>query len=359
MVNRVRSTRQQLVRTSRRTEAIMEEAAVGMVALDQGGRVTLVNPRAEDLFNSQVAVGQYLPRAGPIAGALSTWLDNFFQNSDKEGNTEIQAGENRVRVRVRKLADTVGGRGVVVAMDDITDEMRTERVLAWGEMARQVAHEVKNPLTPIKLSVQHIRRAREDRRKDFDEILTKNVDAVLTEIERLAEIAQSFSKYGAPGSKEEGPLSQTYVQEVVNEVMGLYGGASSDSILFEQEIDPNLPAVRARATELKEVLINLLENARVAVTKRGVVRILGYQINGRITVAVADDGSGIATELLPRIFEPKFSTHSTGAGLGLPIVKRIAESWGATVEVDSVIGQGTTVCILLDPWVELSDPEIS
>ncbi|GIS79486.1 MAG: hypothetical protein CM1200mP14_10520 [Gammaproteobacteria bacterium] len=263
-----------------------------------------------------------------------------------------------MRVRARRLGTASGGRGVVVAMDDITDELQTERVLAWGEMARQVAHEVKNPLTPIKLSIQHIRRARKDRRADFDDILVKNVDAILGEIERLAGIAQSFSKYGAPGGEDEIPVGQVYLHEIVDDVMALYGGGSSTIALFEQEIALDLPPVRARASELKEVLINLLENARVAVTEGGIVRILGNQINGRVVLAVVDDGTGIPEELLPRIFEPQFSTRSTGAGLGLPIVKRIVESWGGTVEVDSATGQGTTVSVFLSLWTGTSDTEV-
>ena len=358
MVNGVRRAQHQLVRTSRRTQAIMEEAAVGMVALDQNGRVTLVNPRAEHLFGSRVVVGQPLPGKGRFAESLSIWLNNFFESSETEADTEIQVGESRVRVRGRRLGTTSGGRGVVVAMDDMTDELQTERVLAWGEMARQVAHEVKNPLTPIKLSIQHIRRAREDRRTDFDDILVKNVDAILAEIERLAGIAQSFSKYGAPGGEDETPLGEVHLHEIVDDVMALYGGGSSTTALFEQEIALGLPPVRARGSELKEVLINLLENARVAVTKGGIVRILGNQINGRVVLAVVDDGTGIPEELLPRIFEPQFSTRSTGAGLGLPIVKRIVESWGGTVEVDSATGRGTTVSVFLSPWTEPSDTEV-
>ena len=358
MVNRVRRARHQLVRTSRRTQASMEEAAGGMGAWDQDRRVTLVNPRAEYLFGSKVVVGHPLPGKGPFAEALSIWFNNFFQGSATEANTEIQVGESRVRVRARRLGTASGGRGVVVAMDDITDELQTERVLAWGEMARQVAHEVKNPLTPIKLSIQHIRRARKDKRADFDDILVKNVDAILGEIERLAGIAQSFSKYGAPGGEDEIPVGQVYLHEIVDDVMALYGGGSSTIALFEQEIALDLPPVRARASELKEVLINLLENARVAVTEGGIVRILGNQINGRVVLAVVDDGTGIPEDLLPRIFEPQFSTRSTGAGLGLPIVKRIVESWGGTVEVDSATGQGTTVSVFLSLWTGTSDTEV-
>jgi nitrogen fixation/metabolism regulation signal transduction histidine kinase len=247
---------------------------------------------------------------------------------------------------------------VVVALDDVTDELRTERVLAWGEMARQVAHEVKNPLTPIKLSIQHIRRAWEDEREDFGEILVKNADAMLTEIDRLADIAQSFSRFGAPGEAGANPLAPVSVQDVVDDLMALYAGASSapGSAVFEQDVASDLPPVRARLLELKEVLVNLLENSRAAVGEGGVVRIRAHESNGRVVVQVVDDGDGIPEELLPRIFEPQFSTRSTGAGLGLPIVQRLAESWGGAVEVDSAPGRGTTVSVLLSPWNDSEEP---
>ena len=201
MVERVRRTRRQLVRTSRRTQLIMDEAAVGMVALDPAGRVTLANPRAEEILGSEIVVGGEVPHDGPLAEELTPWLETFLGTSLDEADAEIQAGSRRVRVRVRRLGGTNSQRGVVLAMDDVTDELRAERVLAWGEMARQVAHEVKNPLTPIKLSVQHVRRAWEDKHSDFDDILRRNADAMLSEIERLDEIAQSFSRFGAPGEE--------------------------------------------------------------------------------------------------------------------------------------------------------------
>ena len=97
-------------------------------------------------------------------------------------------------------------RVCVLSIEDVTDELRTERILAWGEMARQVAHEVKNPLTPIKLSVQHIRRAWQDQPDDFETVLDRNVTAILTEIDRLAEIASGFSRFGAPAAAGEIPL---------------------------------------------------------------------------------------------------------------------------------------------------------
>ncbi len=346
MVGRVRRARRQLVRTSRRTQLIMDEAAVGMVALDAIGRVTLANPRAEVLLGGELVVGRTLPDGGPLAESLIPWLTAFLDGNKEEADVEFQAGDRRVRVRVRRLGSFGTRRGVVMALDDVTDELRAERVLAWGQMARQVAHEVKNPLTPIKLSVQHVRRAWEDGHPDFEAILIRNADAMLAEIERLAAIAQSFSRFGAPG-ENVAPLAEVSVPDVVDEVMALYGGSAA-RVRFDQDVERGLPTVVARASELKEVLVNLLENARLAGGER--VLIEARRGEGTVIVSVVDDGSGIPEHVLPRIFEPQFSTRSTGTGLGLAIVQRLVRSWGGGVEVESVHGEGTRVSVTLESW---------
>lgn len=352
MVGRVRRARRQLVRTSRRTQLIMDEAAVGMVALDPAGRVTLVNPRAEELLGAEVSVGRALPGDGALGDPFAVWLDDYLEGSADEAGSDFQVGERRVRVRARRLGSFGARRGVVIALDDVTDELRAERVLAWGEMARQVAHEVKNPLTPIKLSIQHVRRAWDDQRPDFEDILVRNADAMLGEIDRLAEIAQSFSRFGAPGAQDV-PLAPVSLDDVVGEVMVLYGGATS-RIQFSQELEPDLPTVVARTTELKEVLVNLLENSRLAGDEGTSVVISARKgvMPGTVVLQVADDGAGIPEDVLPRIFEPQFSTRSKGSGLGLAIVQRVVRAWGGSVEVASEVDRGTTVTVTLRVWEE-------
>ena len=350
MVGRVRRARRQLVRTSRRTQLIMDEAAVGMVALDPAGRVTLVNPRAEELLGAEVYVGRALPGDGVMGDPFAVWLDDYLEGSADEASSDFQIEDRRVRVRARRLGSFGSRRGVVIALDDVTDELRAERVLAWGEMARQVAHEVKNPLTPIKLSIQHVRRAWDDGRPDFEDILVRNADAMLGEIDRLAEIAQSFSRFGAPGAQDV-PLTAVPLSEVIDEVMVLYGGATS-RVRFSRDLELDLPPVVARTAELKEVLVNLLENARLAgeagtsvviSTRRGV-------LPDTVTLQVVDDGTGIPEDVLPRIFEPQFSTRSKGSGLGLAIVQRVVRAWGGRVEVESEVDVGTTVTVTLRAW---------
>jgi signal transduction histidine kinase len=226
-------------------------------------------------------------------------------------------------------------------------EVRTARVLAWGEMARQVAHEIKNPLTPIKLSVQHLLRARTDRRPDFDQILERNADAMLREIDRLSQIARAFARFGAP-RQEAGTLEPVEVDRVVEETLVLYRGGKDD-VRYEIGIEPGVPRVLARDGELREVLLNLLENAREAVDGDGRIRISAEPAGGGewVHLEIADNGDGIPAESLPRIFEPQFSTRTSGTGLGLAIVRRLVESWGGQISASSEPGQGTTVHLRL------------
>jgi signal transduction histidine kinase len=250
-------------------------------------------------------------------------------------------------MRLRRLPVPVSDRGAVLVLEDVTAEIRSARVLAWGEMARQVAHEIKNPLTPIKLAVQHIRRAHADRRDDFGAILDRNVDAVLREIDRLGEIARAFARFGTPSDSAQ-PPEPVDVGPVANETLALYRGGQ-DGIAYRVEVEPSTPRAFARVGELKEVLVNVLENARAALPEGGEVAISARPVGGGawVQLDVADTGEGIPADLLPRVFEPQFSTRTSGTGLGLAIVRRLVESWGGEVTVDSEPGAGTTVHVRL------------
>jgi signal transduction histidine kinase len=349
MVRRLRRARRELLRTTRRTQAIVEDAATGVMALDASGRVTLANSRAGELLARDIEVGERLEETGGAGDEFVRWVRLYFRDGLGELGGEFQFGEQRVRVRARRIErDAVLG-GAVVILEDVTDELRTERVLAWGEMARQVAHEVKNPLTPIKLAIQHIRRAWDDRRPEFGEILTRNAEAALDEIDRLASIASSFSRFGAPMAAGEAPLAPVALSAVVGEVLALYQSGEGH-VVFENDVSPDLPAVLARGTEVKEVLVNLLENARAAIEEEGRVRVGAREGAHVVILTVEDDGVGIDAELLSRIFEPHFSTRSAGTGLGLAIVKRLVESWEGTVSVESRRGRGTEFHLRLRVW---------
>ena len=349
MVLRIRRARKTLLRTTRRTQAIVEEAATGVLALDPDGRVTLANPRAEALLRDTIVVGQPIPASGKGAVELVEWVGRYFRDGMSEASTELHFGSRRIRVRGRRVQGEGPLGGAVLSLEDVTDELRTERILAWGEMAQQVAHEVKNPLTPIKLSVQHLQRAWEDNRPDFGDILGRNVSVILREIEHLAAIAKSFSRFGAPKAAGEDPLQAVSIRAVAEEVLHLYRGGEG-VVEFELAIPSGLPKVKARETELREVLINLLENSRTAIPYEGRVVVGADAVTQGVELRVRDNGKGISPEFLTRIFEPHFSTRSTGTGLGLAIVRRLVESWGGSVTAESTMGEGTLFKILIPIW---------
>jgi nitrogen fixation/metabolism regulation signal transduction histidine kinase len=351
MVRRLRRARRSLVRNTRRTRAIVEDVATGVVALDPDGEVVLANAQASALLQMEIREGERLRGDDGGAGSgVVEWLQRMMRDGLLEAGTEVQVGDRRLRIQARRVVRE-GPResGLVMSVEDVTDELRSERILAWGEMARQVAHEVKNPLTPIKLSVQHLRRAWEDQRPDFGEILDRNAEAMLGEIDRLAAIASGFSRFGAPGATG-GPLEPVELDRVCRDTMTLYG-TGEGPVRFVLDLEDDLPPVQARETEVKEVLVNLLENSRAAIDGEGRVAVeVEREGEEGVVVRVRDDGAGIPPELLSRIFEPHFSTRSAGTGLGLAIVRRIVESWGGTVSVASTPGEGTVAEILLQPW---------
>jgi signal transduction histidine kinase len=203
-----------------------------------------------------------------------------------------------------------------------------------------VAHEIKNPLTPLRLGIQHLERAYKDRRDDYGETLRRTARQILAEIERLDSIARAFARFGAPPA-EAGPLARENLAEAARETAQLYALGAGAGVQVE---GPASVYARVRRDEFKEVLVNLVENARTA--GASMVRIVVQSADGGARVEVRDDGKGILPQDLPKIFEPQFSTTTSGAGLGLAICKRLVESWGGVIQVTSEVGQGTTVTIV-------------
>ncbi|MDE3151530.1 MAG: HAMP domain-containing histidine kinase [Gemmatimonadota bacterium] len=218
-----------------------------------------------------------------------------------------------------------------------------ERVLAWGEMARQVAHEIKNPLTPIRLGVQHLQRARADKRVDFDRVLDENVKRILAEIDHLDAIARAFSRYGAPPNAR--PAGEpTDVSAVVRDLIGLER-MGEEGIDWPLEADDGRCVAIAQRDELREVLLNVYENARLAGAHTIATTL--RSTNGSVAIEVRDDGHGIPGDVLPRVFEPHFSTRTSGSGLGLAISRQLIEGWGGTIDLESAEGEGSLVRITL------------
>ena len=336
MVSDLNASRSALEDATRRTALVLRNVASGVIAVDDGGRVTLANPRADELLGAALPPGTRLSDASP---ELAARVERFLGGSTDDEDFEMQHEEQQWRGRLTRL--TRGG--AVVTVNDISEIARAERVLAWGEMARQVAHEIKNPLTPIRLGVQHLRRARSDTRVDFDHVLEQNVERILREIDRLDEIARAFSRYGQP-PEQRANAEPTDVAAVVRDLVGLET-MGDDQIRWSVSGDERSVMALARREELREVLLNVFENARLA--KATEVRSSIMASDGQVDITVSDDGQGIPKDVLSRIFEPHFSTRTSGSGLGLAISRRLIESWGGTIELSSEEGVGATVRIRL------------
>jgi nitrogen fixation/metabolism regulation signal transduction histidine kinase len=333
-------SRAALEEAQRRTDAVLRTVASGVVAVDDRGRVILANPRAETLL------GEVPPAGAPLqampAPAVTTRVARFLASREAVDGFELERDGRTLRGQLTRLASG----GAVLTLDDVTELARAQRVLAWGEMARQVAHEIKNPLTPIRLGVQHLRRARG--RADFDAVLEQNVSRILTEIDRLDEIARAFSRYG--GAPEARAAAEpTDVAKVARDVVALET-LGEGAIEWTLDAERGLPMALARGDELREVLLNLYENARLANARHVHTEVRRGSTTGgvpAVVLAVRDDGAGIGADVLPRIFEPHFSTRTSGSGLGLAISRRLVESWGGEVTIESEQGAGTTVLVAL------------
>jgi nitrogen fixation/metabolism regulation signal transduction histidine kinase len=334
------ASRAALEEAQRRTDAVLRTVASGVIAIDDSGRVILANPRAEQLLGAVPPPGA--PVSGLATSAVAVRLARFLLNRQEEDGFELERDGITLRGQLTRLARG----GAVLTLDDVTELARAQRVLAWGEMARQVAHEIKNPLTPIRLGVQHLRRALG--RPDFETILDQNVSRILTEIDRLDEIARAFSRYGG-APEERAPAEPTDVAAIVHDVVALETLGESQ-VSWRCSVEDGLPPALARGDELREVLLNVFENARLAQARTvsaAVARGATSTGASAVVVTVTDDGGGIPAHVLPRIFEPHFSTRTSGSGLGLAISRRLVDSWGGEVTIASTEGKGTTVQVTL------------
>jgi signal transduction histidine kinase len=340
MASDLSASRTALEEAQRRTEAVLRNVASGVIAVAPSLEVTLANPQAESLLRRPVPAGVLLESVAgtEITERVRGFLANERGTDEEEFDLELHG--RQLHGRLTRLARRAGA---VLTLDDLTELARAQRVIAWGEMARQVAHEIKNPLTPIRLGVQHLKRAHRDGRVDYDRVLDQNVGRILAEIDRLDEIARAFSRYGTAPA-ERPPGSPIDVAAIVRDVVDLERMGEGEVAWRVAGADERAVAI-ASSDELREVLLNVLENARLANARH--VDIDLVRTDGRVEIVVGDDGVGIPDEVLPKIFEPHFSTRTSGSGLGLAISRSLVDAWGGEITVSSKRGQGTRVVIAL------------
>lgn len=269
----------------------------------------------------------------------------------RQGLNKISKGDLDTTIPVTSQ-DEIGRLAIaynqmVSRLKELQEELAAaEREAAWQEMAQQVAHEIKNPLTPMKLNIQHLERQLAsgdysiEELKEKIQVITQNL---IVQIQSLNNIASDFSKFSKPIEEEEFVVVD--MNELIDSVSNLYQHDEQITISTEYEADP--ATVLGVNDDLRRVVINLVKNAREALPKGGTIHIETYLRDDSLFIEIEDDGEGIAEEDKPRIFVPNFSTKSSGTGLGLAICKKVIEAHEGSISFASIKGKGTTFVIKL------------
>ncbi|MBN1597915.1 MAG: GHKL domain-containing protein [Bacteroidales bacterium] len=215
---------------------------------------------------------------------------------------------------------------------------RSERESAWREMAKQIAHEIKNPLTPMRLSVQQLQKSWRDKKEDYDEYFNRVSNTLIEQIDNLSAIASEFSSFA---KMPVANITEIDIVETVKNVVELFEGGKNYKIVFTSEIDQ--VNIKADKEQLSRVFINIIKNGIQAVPddKQGLINVLVFKENQFVNVRISDNGKGISDEIKSKLFMPNFTTKSSGMGLGLAIVQNIVEQIGGNISFKTKLGEGS------------------
>jgi len=344
---------QELEERRRLVETVLETVGAGVVVVDNEGTVTAINAAGRRLLAKEAAaVGGRLEDGlkdrgrEEIVGLVERVLSGRATRQERDVVVPGRGRERHLAVTVVSLPGHLGSPpGAVLVLDDLTPLMRAQKVAAWGEVARKLAHEIKNPLTPIQLSAQRIRKAYLKSAPDFEKVLTECTGAIVDEVEALKNLVDEFAQFARMPAANLVPGS---LHDVIDQALSLYDGLFAE-VRIDRRLAPDLPPLRLDADQMKRVLINLVDNAIQATDQRGTVVIATEfdRAQSRARLSVADDGPGIPLEDRDRLFVPHFSTRKRGSGLGLAIVSRIVQEHHGAIRVEENKPQGARFVVEL------------
>jgi two-component system nitrogen regulation sensor histidine kinase NtrY len=339
----------------RYTETVLEAVATGVVSLDPDGGVTTINGAAERLLGLHAAEVQGRPAARVFRSPEYVEIDALIQRMGRvrEGMLDREVHLRRDGQAVALLASATALRGpdggyvgMVLAFDDLTELLKAQRLAAWREVAQRIAHEIKNPLTPIQLSAQRLRRRlASDRSPDEKRLLDEATGTIIQEVDGLRQLVDEFSRFARMPALTPKP---TDLARLLEGVVVLYR-ESHPSLAIRAVFSPELPPVEVDPDQIKRAVLNLVDNAVEAVGGTGevVVQTVWLPEAHRARIVVADDGPGISPDDRDRLFVPYFSTKATGMGLGLPIVHQIVSDHGGTIRVEDNTPHGSRFVVEL------------
>ena len=305
-----------------RLQTLLENINAAVVVLDGTMRVGEMNAMARRLF------GDAFPTFDGVREFLAEHQPRRVDS--KEIAVDIDANERTLRVSIVPLPDS--DEEMLIA-EDVTEILRSNRLEAWSEMARQVAHEIKNPLTPIQLTAEHLRAVADRNDPALPNVVRNAVENILRQVVTLRETSKDFSDYASLRQAQRKPID---LQKLLADLAAGYSQSRERGIDFKTEIAPSTPATfNGDERLLRGAVANLIENAFQA-APGGRVRLGSHGVDSKVVISVEDSGPGVPPDMLPRIFDPYFSTKTSGTGLGLAIARKAIEEHGGRIHAENV-----------------------
>ncbi|MEM7583302.1 MAG: ATP-binding protein [Acidobacteriota bacterium] len=332
-----RSNRE-LLGANKRIAAVLQNVAAGVISIDSESNIVTCNGAALEILRQREedVVGQSIFEvwADPERGKLVMLLEeeNITRGHSRQARLIIGGVWKTLEVKVTTLPDSSGQPGGrVVVLEDLTELIHAQKMATWNEVARQIAHEIKNPLTPIRLTAERLLHKHRQDDPNFPEILRDGSELIVREVSSLKNMVNEFSRFARMPQPQPRRIE---LDELWGDVMSLYKGLKP-GVEVDSKIDPDANSIRFDPEQLRSVLINLLDNAVAATDAPGKITLSTSQNNGNVLLHVADTGHGIPVEDQRKLFLPYYSTKGRGSGLGLAIVHRIVSDHNASIRVSS------------------------
>ena len=331
---------QEIEQRRRYMEIVLRNVAAGVISVDKAGMITTINTSAEKLLgiNTGSVLGKNFrdvlrgPHLDFVKESLKELVLTRQDTINRQITLDIRGTRLTLHLHLTLLRDEGGDfMGTVLVLDDLTQVMKAQRMAAWREVARRIAHEIKNPLTPIQLSAQRLRKRYLSRFSDDERVFDECTEMIIKSVDELKTLVNEFSNFARMPTIQPEPND---INVLIRETLTLYQEAHR-GVSFGFTPDERLPQLKIDRDQIKRVIINLLENAVAAMEEQGVVHIRSsYDPELKMaSFTIADNGPGITPEDKPRLFEPYFSTKKTGTGLGLAIVSSIVSDHNGFVRV--------------------------
>jgi len=336
-------------------ETILENVAAGVISAEANGLISTINKSAEEMLNisakdiigkhyKDVLGAKYRSIINKFMADKSLFSKGFMQ---KEIGITIRGRSLKLLISLKALRDDRGNYlGLVAVFEDLTELEKAQRMAAWREVARRIAHEVKNPLTPIQLSAQRLRRKYGERLAEEDgAVFDECTRLIIDNVEELKALVNEFSSFARMPTSNPVPDN---IRAIIQDAILLYKDTHKD-ITFDFVDRDKVPKLKLDREQMKRVMINLFDNAVAAIPGKGKIAVRLHFDNalGVVQIEVADTGIGIPKEDKERLFEPYFSTKKSGTGLGLAIVSRIISDHNGFIRVEDNKPRGTKFIIEL------------